>query len=186
VLAADGDRFVIEHWGEESRRTGRDTVKFWAGAGGYPGAALVRDALDLARPMLRSITPDPFAAAVIQTSSFRFDWRRDYIPIDAGFSLNNHGDAIRPRGYPVVELLAAMGLRYARPARLHRLEYKYGVVGRSPGESADSAILPSQFLRAALGCADLPFSSRTFHMCLGWPGQEGQARSVTSVYEENQ
>ena len=38
MLLADGqDSIPIEHWADGSDR---DNVKFWAGAGGYPGAAL--------------------------------------------------------------------------------------------------------------------------------------------------
>lgn len=40
----DGEhRIRLDHWGDETR----DNVKFWAGSGGYPGAALARDALAL-------------------------------------------------------------------------------------------------------------------------------------------
>nr|RDS95485.1 hypothetical protein DWF04_11310 [Cereibacter sphaeroides f. sp. denitrificans] len=57
----------------------------------------------------------PFAFSAPQSSSFRFDRRLDYMPIDAGFSPNRH-DGITMVGSPVAELLAANGLRYARPA----------------------------------------------------------------------
>ena len=80
-------RLVIDHWGDETRR---DNVKFWGGAAGYPGAALARDAIDLVRDRCRDAADDPCNLKEEQSSSFRFDWRRDYIPIDAGFSLNSH------------------------------------------------------------------------------------------------
>jgi CRISPR-associated protein Csb3 len=177
-LCHEGRCLVLDHWGDATRR---DNVKFWAGAGGFPGAGLARDALDLVRDRLPAATSDPFALAAPQSSSFRFDWRRDYVPLDAGFSLNEHAN-ITPRGYPLVELLAALGLSHARPLRLHKLEYRYAVVGRRL--SRDSVHLPLLLLRAALGCAALPFPTRTFRMNLDWPGQEGQARCITSVSEE--
>lgn len=94
MLVIDGEHSIpIEHWADGSER---DKVKFWAGAAGYPGAALARDALDLVRQLgdneLAAAGADPFNVSAPQSSSFRFDWRRDYIPLDAGFSPNEHGN----------------------------------------------------------------------------------------------
>ena len=171
---------VIDHWGDQGQAR-RDRVKFWAGAGGYPGAGLARDALDLIRGRAADYVHDPFALDAEQSSSFRFDWRRDYVPIDAGFSPNAHGNVVM-RGYPIVELLAAIGLTHARPIRCERLEYKYGVAG-----VADDGLYDPIFLRAALGTEDPPIPGMTFRlftMRLDWPGQEGQARCITDVTEE--
>lgn len=178
----DGEGRVIDidYWGDATR--GRDNVKFWAGSGGYPGAALARDALDLVRGRVADSTGDPFAVDALQSGSFRFDWRRDYVPIDAGFSPNLHGHIVM-RGFPVVELLAAIGLTHARPVRHTKLSYSYGVVGISGAELHDLI-----FLRSALGARQPPFPGmrfRTFHMQLDWPGQENQARCITSVIEES-
>ena len=175
-----GNSVVIDHWGDGTAR--RDRVKFWAGAGGYPGAALARDALAVVRGRGAEHAADPFALAAEQSSSFRFDWRRDYIPLDAGFSPNEHGD-VSMLGYPLVELLAAIGMTNARPARLDRLNYAYGVLGVEPGGGLYDPI----FLRAALGAREPPLPGapfRLFAMRLGWPGQEGQARCITDVIEE--
>lgn len=174
----------IAHWGD-GRHVGRDNVKFWAGAGGYPGAALARDALELIRESAVGAAGDPFALGLPQSSSFRLDWRRDYIPIDAGFSLNEHGGRIVTVGFPIVELLGALGLSNARPRRVNprdKLSYVYGVIGR--GQHRDAAWLPPTLLRVALGAEALPFPTRHFRMLLGWPGKEGQARAITTVTEE--
>jgi CRISPR-associated protein Csx14 len=176
--AKDGKCLQVDHWGEASVRTGRDSVKFWAGSGGYPGAALMADALNLVRDRFGDGVEDPFALAAPQSSSFRFDWRRDYIPMDVGFSPNDHGD-LTMMGFPLVEILAAIGLAHARPARLNRLAYRYAVAGTSEPELLDPV-----FVRAALGAAPLPFPRRVFRMNLGWPGQENQARCITDVFEE--
>lgn len=155
-------------------------MKFWAGAGGYPGAALTRDALALIKSMPAEIAEDPLNAPARQSSSFRFDWRRDYVPLDIGFSLNAHsGDRFCTIGYPVVELLAAIGLTHARPKRITKLEYHYGIVSASDG----GQLLAPVFHRVALGIAPLPFQRRAFKMNLGWPGKEGQARCITTVEE---
>jgi CRISPR-associated protein Csb3 len=175
VLVASEKTILIDHWGDA---TNRDNVKFWAGSGGYPGAALARDALELVRDCSIS-DADPFAFCKPQSSSYRFDWRRDYIPIDAGFSPNDHGD-MSMMGYPLVEILAAIGLGNARPKRLHKLEYRYSVIGRM---ATDGWYAPT-LLRAALGCSTLPFPQRFFRMQLGWPGKEGQARCITNITEE--
>ena len=175
-----GRCIVIDHWGDQGR-IGRDRAKFWAGAGGYPGVALARDALDLIRGRAALHAADPFALSAEQSSSFRFDWRRDYVPVDAGFSPNAHG-AVVMQGYPVVELLAAIGLTHARPIRRRQLEYRYGVAGL-----ADDELYDPIFLRTALGVETPPFPGmpfRLFTMRLDWPGHEGQARCITDVVEE--
>jgi len=175
LKTAEGE-LRIDHWAD----TVRDNAKFWAGAGGYPGAALTRDALDLVRVHAVDAASDPFALAVPQSSSFRLDWRRDYVPIDAGFSLNAHGGAVQAVGFPLVELFGALGLTHARPRRLRtKLDYRYGVVGTS----REPVWLPLSFVRAALGGSALPFEMRHFSMSLSWPGKEGQARSISQVTE---
>jgi CRISPR-associated protein Csx14 len=87
-------------------------------------------------------------------------------------------------GYPLVELFAAVGLSHARPLRPERrnkLLYRYGVIG---SDRKDARLLPPIFLRAALGVEMMPFPQRRFRMNLGWPGQENQARCITTVTEE--
>jgi CRISPR-associated protein Csb3 len=182
ALLRAGDRaLMFDHWGDDTRR---DNVKFWAGAGGYPGAALLRDALDLIRSRCVEAATDPFALSAAQSSSFRLDWRRDYIPIDAGFSLNEHGGKIETVGFPLVEILGALGLSCARPQRIswqNKLEYRYAVLGRG---GPSSLLFPKSWIRASLGGSQLPFPHRSFRMFLGWPGKKDQARAITNVYEE--
>jgi CRISPR-associated protein Csb3 len=181
VLSDGENQIAIDHWGD---KTGRDNVKFWAGAAGYPGAALARDALALVVDRAVGAAEDPFALASPQSSSFRLDWRRDYVPLDAGFSLNSHGN-MDTVGFPLVELLGAIGLTHARPKRTDRrnkLDYLFGIAGRD--DSSKNLWLPPSILRAALGTTPLPVPTRRFRMFLDWPGQEGQARSITTVTEE--
>ena len=176
-----GKSIEINHWGDSRRETGRDNVKFWAGAGGYPGAALARDSLELVRDTVAESAEDPLNISAEQSSSFRLDWRRDYIPIDIGFSLNAHsGPRFKTVGYPIVEMLAAIGLSNSRPEYLAKLDYRYGVLG----VGRDGDLFDPFFLRASLGTFDLPFPQRNFRMKLGWPGKEGQSRCITTVYEE--
>ncbi len=176
LVSSDRQRVPISHW-VDGTHVGRDNVKFWAGAGGYSGAALARDALDAVGEvdLLNSAYADPFALAAPMTSSFRFDWRRDYIPIDIGFSLNDHTSTHVMNGYPLVELLAAIGLENARPQRIDKLTYRYAV---------SHSCLPTVLARAVLGGGAIGFPMRTFLMNLGWPGKEGQARCIRYALEE--
>lgn len=176
LLTDGGHSVLLDYWGDA---TVRDNVKFWAGAGGYPGAALARDALNLVRKEIRSATDDPLNISAAQASSYRLDWRRDYVPIEVGFSPNDHQE-VTMIGFPLVELLGSIGLSHARPQRISKLEYRYSVLssGRTDG------LLDPMLLRAALGCAQLPFPQRYFQINLGWPGQENQARCILNVTEE--
>lgn len=171
----------IAYWGDDLIKTGRDNVKFWAGAAGYPGAALAKDAINLVREHLAESHCDPFSVAAEQSSSFRLDWRRDYIPLEIGFSLNKHTTTrFTMIGYPIVELLAAIGLTNARPEFVGKLEYRYGVICADRNES----LFDPLFVRTAIGAIEIPFKQRHFFMKLGWPGKEGQSRCITNVFEE--
>lgn len=181
VILRDKDQqeIPVDYWGDVTKR---DNVKFWAGAGGYPGAALLRDALDCVCGEAQSHSEDPFQLSRPQDSSFRFDWRRDYVPIVMGFSPNKHAK-MSMVGFPLVEILAAVGLSNARPRRRTKLEYEYGVLG-----SRDTSLLDPVFHRAALGAISSPVPGqpfRRFVMRLDWPGKENQARCITHVFERS-
>ena len=187
VLRDDaGDEIACDYWGDATKRTKRDNVKFWAGAQGKPGAAILRDALDGVRHNMRQQNTNPFSLSAPQTISLRFDWRRDYIPVQDGFSPNNHKDGTFPIvmvGFPIVEVLAAIGMTNARPHRKTKLEYRYGVLGLE-----DDQLLDPMFHRAALGAETSPVPGRPFRrfvMRLDYPGREGDARSITQVSEED-
>ena len=183
-LFTESHTIILDYWMDGEEHTGRDNAKFWAGSGGYPGAALLRDAIALLQAEPQRVKGELLDFAVPQSSSFRLDWRRDYIPLDTGFSLNEHNH-ITTVGYPLVEVLAAIGLTHARPQRLHdKLHYRYAALGLPDLPNGETVLHPPMFLRAALGCAELPFPMRIFQMQLNWPGQAGQARAITHVYEE--
>ena len=173
-----GGEIPLDYWGDATRR---DNVKFWAGMGGLPGAAILRNALGIVSGKTRQFANNPFALSGAQTNSFRFDWRRDYVPIQVGFSPNQHR-SIQMLGFPLVEIFAAVGMSHARPSRVAKLEYRYGVLG-----GGESTLLDPLFHRAALGAAESPVPGRPFRrfvMHLDWPGQEDQARCISQVTEE--
>jgi CRISPR-associated protein Csb3 len=177
-LRKGGLEIPIEHW-LDGGHCGRDNVKFWAGSQGKPGAAfaseLVAGASHAIAENLSAVLIRPFDCCCPMSGSFRFDWRRDYIPLDAGFSMNAHKSTMTMVGYPLVELLAAIGLQNARPARIDKLAYKYHV---------SQTILPLSLARALLGSDNQIVPRRTFRMRLGWPGKEGQARCIVKAEEE--
>jgi len=173
-LSRGSDFIDVDHWAEATARTGRDNVKFWAGAGGMPGVVMLESAIDLVRPAKEQAYADPLNFQRPQSSSFRFDWRSGYIPMDIGWSLNNHTN-VKNGGYPLVDVLAAIGLSNARPRFIKKLLYRYGVL-RGAGQRP-------LFLRAALGGELAGFSRREFEIELGWPGKEGQARAIVRVTE---
>jgi CRISPR-associated protein Csx14 len=183
-LLLEGKEIAIDHW-LDGDHSGRDNVKFWGGSQGKPGAKFLDEALEHIRRagdnVIGEIVANPFAFDAPMSGSLRFDWRRDYIPLDAGFSPNKHKsakDKITMVGYPIVEILAAIGLQNARPARIDRrdnLSYRYGTT---------SVRLPTPLARAVLGGQSLGFPIRLFRMHLGWPGQEGQARCIIDSQEE--
>ncbi len=171
--------FDISYWGDSVASIGRDGVKFWGGAAGYPGAALVRDALASVRGKMLANVADPFHLPALLGSNLRLEKRGSCIPLAAGFAPNEHSE-IEIRTFPLVEILAAIGLTHARPERVEKLQYRYGVITANEPQS----LFPLPLLRAAMGAPALPFEQRTFTMILGWAGQEGQARVITSSVEE--
>ncbi len=183
ALLDDGaQRIVIDHWGDEARR---ETAKFWTGMGGAPGALIVQHCLEAARDEgILDHAEDPFSMSSIRVGGrrMRFDWRSDYIPVEIGFSLNAHGKAMTTRGYPLVEVLAAIGLTHARPAHITRLLFSYGVAGIENGQLHDPI-----FLRAALGMRKpvVPGQAfRLFRVVCGEPQGPNRARSINQVTEE--
>ena len=103
-----GNEVMIDYWGDATRR---DNVKFWAGAQGKPGAAIFRDALCSVRGKLRQHVNDPFAISAPQTISFRFDWRRDYIPVQDGFRRTSIREGCFPFPWSASRLL-----KFSRPS----------------------------------------------------------------------
>lgn len=176
VLGSDGMTAPIEYWADGSSR---DNVKWWGGSGGRSGAALTSNLLDSVKQALSAdrngVREDPFNVQARMSSSYRLDWRRDYVPLDAGFSPNKH-DSIEMIGYPFVEVLGAIGLQGARPRRASlsdALTYRYAL---------PTAALPTPFARALLGGPFGVFHSRAFTLRLSRPSKH--ERCVVSVSEE--
>lgn len=165
----------LSHWADSG--VGRDSFKLWGGAGGYSGAARTRDLQAAIKSVWiddeGAVLDSPFDAAAELSSGFRLEMRRDYVPIDIGFSLNAHPSTMAIVGYPIVELLAAVGLEHARPRRRARLQYDYGIW---------SEFLPPSLARPIIGAQSQGFTERFFAMTLGQPNEYD--RSILSTREE--
>lgn len=171
---ADLPVLQLSHWADSGG--GRDPFKLWGGAGGYSGAARTRY-LQAATKTLwleeqGAVLKSPFDVTAELSSGFRLDMRRDYVPLDIGFSVNEHS-AMAIVGYPLVELLAAIGLEHARPQRKARLRYRYGIW---------SGFLPPSLARPIVGAQSQGFTERFFSMTLGEPND--YERSILSTREE--
>jgi len=178
LISSNNKSILLAHYGEHDC----DNVKFWGGAGGYPGSALAQDGINLIKKVkLLSIINDPLNFSALQSSSFRFDWRKDYTAIDIGFSVNAHKN-IKMLGYPIVDVLAAVGMTNSRPNRIGPLHYEYGLLALSEERNLHLPILARAMLGSENGfCKNL---RRNFEFFLIWSGKEGYSRSITEVREK--
>jgi CRISPR-associated protein Csx14 len=179
VLRCGSKKLAVNHYADGSSR---ESFKLWAGAS--PGARLLSNCLvamkscDAGEMLADPMSTKGRAGGVPLAGSMRLDWRRDYVPLDVGFSPNNQKAALSMLGFPLVELLASIGLTHARPERKHRLLYRYGV--------ADGIWLRPSLHRPVLGAKVPPWPGLPilrFEMQLGWPGRAGQARCITATVE---
>ncbi len=178
LCTEDGRSVPITHFAELSSKTAyRDNCKFWGGAGGYSAAARAEDLKNafskLGDNERKGAENNPFEAPAILSNGFRLEMRRDYVAIDVGFSPNDHND-IAVQGYPLVELLAAIGLEHARPKKVDRFKYQY---------AAWNHFLPSMLARTALGGDKAASTIRRFSMALKEVNRGGD-RSIYFVTEE--
>ncbi len=164
----------VSHWADTGN--GRQPLKTWGGAGGKSGAARMRDLLDSACAVIRGdatgVSKDPFNKPS-PVSGFRLEMRRDYVSMDIGFSLNAHQSAMSAQGFPLVEVLAVIGLENARPHVIDRLHYRY---------SAWRGLVPPLLARPILGNGSNYFQTKTYTTTLGEPNKYD--RSILFAVEE--
>lgn len=115
LLLPDGVSLRLDLWSDLDSRA---RVKTWAGQQTSHG--ITATLLEALRG--RAFAPDagaeaaPFDVGLPMTGRFGFDPRSAWTALDAGYSPNEQGEAVRT--YPAVELLAAIGLQEGRPACL--------------------------------------------------------------------
>jgi CRISPR-associated protein Csx14 len=117
------------------------------------------------------LTRDPLGlTAPLGGSSFKFDARKAWTSIDAGYSPDEQTH--RVEASPVVELLAAIGLEHARPDQVATREVRYGVW---------KGLLPPALARPALGGVNVGVPIRIFRFTLD---EAGENKIVTFAQEE--
>lgn len=168
------DLLSVSHWADTEN--GREPIKTWGGAAGKSGASRMRDLLNAARSAIQAniafAASDPFAIAA-PVGGFRLEMRRDYVPMDIGFSPNKHQSTMSILGFPIVEILAVIGLENARPSVINRLSYRYAVW---------RGLLTPSLARPLLGCMRSAIDTRTFAARLGEPNEYD--RSILYAVEE--
>ena len=169
--AKNGGSLDLSYWGEIP---GQSRAKFWGGNRTAPGVCAQAQQYVKGAPK-----EDPFSFCAPCGGVFRFDPRGGYLPLDSGFSLNEHKAEMSMMGYPVTEILAAIGMTYARPRAEHKVSYTYRVLGNTP-------YLTLPLLRAMIGTSQpvIPgFATRTFQFFVGSPSASSEEYPITDVQE---
>lgn len=159
-LEWNGRRLDMTHWCDGSSR---NSFKLFAGKQQSAGIACqmlsavgklwTKDELNLIR--------DPFGPTwPLCGSSFKFDARKAWTSINAGYSPDKQDHTVEAS--PVVEMLAAVGLEHARPEELDTREVRYGVW---------QDLLPPSLARPALGGVWVGVPMWIFHFTLELAGK---------------
>ncbi len=169
-LERDASRLDITHWCDASSR---NSFKLFAGQ--QRSAAITRQMLDGIRMLWKNhqdaLLGDPFGLTVpLGGSSFKFDARKSWTAIDAGYSPDEQTHSVEAS--PAVEMLGAIGLEHARPDEFDTREVRYGV-WRGP--------LPPALARPALGAVSVSVPMRVFRFTLELAGKN---KIVTFAREE--
>lgn len=169
-LSKDGRALDITHFCDGSSR---NSFKLFAGR--QRSAAIARQMLEQVRKLWSDrkmeLLQDPLGLTVpLGGSSFKFDARKAWTPIDVGYSPDEQSQVVEAS--PVVELLAAIGLEHARPDEFETRKVRYGV-WKGP--------LPPVLGRAALGGAQVGVPLWIFTFTLA---ESGKNKNVTFAQEE--
>jgi len=160
----------ITHWSDGSSR---NSFKLFAGQ--QRSNVIAKQMLDAIQE-LRGVhndrlTADPLEPTVpLGGSSFKFDARKSWTAIDAGYSPDEQTHGIEAS--PVVELLAAIGLEHARPDEFETRKVRYGVW---------KGLLPPVLARPALAGIRFGVQMRVFRFTLDLAGKN---KVVTFAQEE--
>jgi len=185
-LERDGHRLTVSHWADGSSRdefklysgnrsANRIATQMLKGVRAKPkknqsiGDLKSRGLQQLWRERREELLKGPFDVVTPMGGSFNFDPRGAWTAIDAGYSPNTQKDGIAAS--PVVEILAAIGLEYARPDQYETRKVRYAVWG-SP--------LPPILARPALAGADMKVPVRRFAFELDLSGKN----KVTTFAQE--
>lgn len=160
----------MTHWCDGS---GRNSFKLFAGQ--QRSDKIAQQMLDAQRALWQnapiSTVSNPFGRTVpLGGSSFKFDPRKSWTGIDAGYSPDDQSHDVEAS--PIVEILAAVGLEHARPEEFQTREVRYGIWGAS---------LPPLLARPALSGVSIVVPMRVFRFTLELAGKN---KIVTFAQEE--
>jgi CRISPR-associated protein Csx14 len=166
----NGCALDVTHWCDASSR---NPFKLYAGQ--QRGVAIAQQMVTAIRQLLEQsreqCIDDPFGAvASLGGSSFKFDARKAWTAIDAGYSPDEQSQTVEAS--PVVEMLAAIGLEHARPDEFETRQVRYGIW---------KGLLPLALARPAFGGARLGVPLRVFRFMLDLAGKN---KIVTFAHEE--
>lgn len=166
----NGSVVHVSHFCDASSR--RD-FKLYAGQ--QRSAAIARDLREEIRRLWNDcksdLVRDPLGLTVpLGGGSFKFDARKAWTTIDAGYSPNEQKHLVQAS--PVVELLAAVGLEHARPHLYDNSNVRYG---------AWKGLLPPMLARPALAGVHVGVPLRIFRFVLD---SAGKNKVVTFAREE--
>jgi CRISPR-associated protein Csx14 len=166
----DGHDLDVTHWCDASSR---NSFKLFAGQ--QRSAAIAHQMLAAVSKLWngrrRELMSDPLGLTVpLGGSSFKFDARKAWTAIDAGYSPDEQTHGVEAS--PVVEMLAAIGLEHARPDEFETREVRYGCW---------KGLLPPALARPALGGARVGVPIRMFRFTLDLAGKN---KVVTFAQEE--
>jgi CRISPR-associated protein Csx14 len=169
-LERDGRYLDITHWCDASSR---NDFKLFAGQQRAPAIAraMIEGVADLWKTRESDLLRDPFGVTVpMGGSSFKFDARKSWTAIDAGYSPDEQKHLVAAS--PVVEILAAIGLENARPDEFETRQVRY---------SAWNGLVPPVLARPALAGTHIGIPRRVFQFTLALSGKN---KVVTFAEEE--
>jgi CRISPR-associated protein Csb3 len=169
-LEHDGRYLDITHWCDGSSR---NPFKLFAGQ--QRSSVIAEQMLDAIGKLWSqhnsTLLSDPFGLLVpLGGSSFKFDPRKSWTGIDAGYSPDEQSHHVEAS--PIVEMLAAIGLEHARPDEFEKRKVRYGVWGSA---------LPLLLARPALAGVSIRVPMRVFWFVLDLAGKN---KIVTFAQEE--
>jgi CRISPR-associated protein Csb3 len=166
-----GGRYLdITHWCDASSR---NDFKLFAGQQRGPAIAraMIAGVAELWKQHRADLISDPFRLTMpIGGSSFKFDARKSWTAIDAGYSPDEQKHLVAAS--PIVEILAAIGLENARPNVFEPREVRY---------SAWNGLVPPMLARPAIAGACTGVPVRVFRFTLDLSGKN---KVVTFAQEE--
>jgi CRISPR-associated protein Csx14 len=179
-LCSGGKALVFDYWANEG--TGKVPLSLWTATNNNSARVRFEKLMAAAAEAAESQSrywDDPMNTGAVVPANFRLELRRNWVSLDLGFSPDkvNKGPKclhLSIVSYPFVELLAALGLSHARPARSRSNKFEWFYY-----PWADP--LPPSLARAAL--SEPVFASQLHFIMLLEEPNDGGDLSISHAYE---